>query len=281
MAEVCANCGKEASDAVKLKECTACRLVKYCGVDCQRAHRKQHKKACEQRVANIKDERQQRLLTSGRERPEGDTCSICFLLIGLPLKKHAKTNECCMKKVCNGCILAAGRQGIHNRCEFCRTPFPNDVATKLAMIQARVERGDAAAITHLGNIYFNGRLGLTKDIPRAIELWTQAAELGSIDAHCDLGRTYCNGHGVDADEPRGIRHWQYAAMKGHALSRRFLGTREFQKGNCKLAVQHWMYLPKWDMKTHSTTSKHHSLTVTRPRRSMPRHYWVVEMHWKR
>ncbi|EJK44396.1 hypothetical protein THAOC_37065, partial [Thalassiosira oceanica] len=27
-AEACANCGKHGSDAVKLKDCTACRLVK-------------------------------------------------------------------------------------------------------------------------------------------------------------------------------------------------------------------------------------------------------------
>ena len=41
---------------VKLKNCTACRLVKYCGVECQKAHRKQHKKACKQRAAELKDE---------------------------------------------------------------------------------------------------------------------------------------------------------------------------------------------------------------------------------
>ena len=34
--EACANCGKHGSDNVKLKNCNACRLVKYCGVDCQR-----------------------------------------------------------------------------------------------------------------------------------------------------------------------------------------------------------------------------------------------------
>ena len=45
----CANCGKHGDDTVKLKDCTACRLVKYCGVDCQKAHRKQHKKACKKR----------------------------------------------------------------------------------------------------------------------------------------------------------------------------------------------------------------------------------------
>ena len=66
-AHACANCGKLASDNIKLKDCTACRLVKYCGVDCQQAHRKQHKKACKQRAAKLKDEK---LYNQGHERPE-------------------------------------------------------------------------------------------------------------------------------------------------------------------------------------------------------------------
>ena len=55
--ETCANCGKHGSDTVKLKNCTACRLVKYCGVDCQKAHRKQHKTVCKQRAAELEDNR--------------------------------------------------------------------------------------------------------------------------------------------------------------------------------------------------------------------------------
>ncbi|EJK65459.1 hypothetical protein THAOC_13671, partial [Thalassiosira oceanica] len=59
------------------------------------------------------------------------------------------------------------------------TPFSTDDASELALIQKRVDKGDAEAISHLGEIYHNGRLGLAKDISRAIELWTEAAELGS------------------------------------------------------------------------------------------------------
>ena len=50
----CANCGNgEGSD---LKACTACKLVKYCNVTCQKAHRSQHKKACKKRAAEIQIE---------------------------------------------------------------------------------------------------------------------------------------------------------------------------------------------------------------------------------
>jgi hypothetical protein len=54
--EVCANCGKSAVDDVKLKICTACKLVKYCSVDCQKNHRSKHKKACKKRAAEIRDD---------------------------------------------------------------------------------------------------------------------------------------------------------------------------------------------------------------------------------
>ena len=34
----CASCGIAGDNEFKLKDCTACHLVKYCGVKCQRDH---------------------------------------------------------------------------------------------------------------------------------------------------------------------------------------------------------------------------------------------------
>ncbi|EJK61742.1 hypothetical protein THAOC_17716, partial [Thalassiosira oceanica] len=179
-----------------------------------------------------------RLLNEGHERLEGDRCPICFLFVGLPTNGHSKFYPCCMKLVCNGCILAAYQRGLRG-CPFCRTPIVDDEASKLAMIQKRVSKGDAAAIYLLGQKYCCGGLGLAKDVPRAIELWTEAAELGSVEAHYNLGAAYYIG-----DKPRGIRHWQEAAMNGHVESRHCLGIVECKKGNCELAVQHWMISAK-------------------------------------
>ena len=106
-ADVCANCGKGSEGgAVKLKDCTACRLVKHCGVDCQRPHRKQHKKACKQRAAELKDEQ---LYSQGLEKHEGNHSgdsvfngwsfdiqrmlhekSLQWLQFGCPEKRHAR-----------------------------------------------------------------------------------------------------------------------------------------------------------------------------------------------
>ncbi|EJK70796.1 hypothetical protein THAOC_07816 [Thalassiosira oceanica] len=188
----------------------------------------------------------ERLMSSGHERAEGDMCSICYLYVGLPVEKNAKTNACCMKMVCNGCLLAAYRRGMYNSCPFCRTPIPADDGdgSELSMVQKRVDKKDAEAISFLGSSYFHGNLGLAKDASRAIELWTEAADLGSIDAHRLLGVLYYTGNGVEEDKPRGFRHWQQAAMKGHALSRHILGDIEYMNENYHLAVQHYMISAK-------------------------------------
>ena len=169
---------------------------------------------------------QQRLMASGHERTEGDMCPICYQFIGLPTGEHSMRNVCCMKRLCKGCILAAEQRGMNGLCEFCRTPHPADDASMLAMVQKRVDKGDAEAITHLGYKYYHGLLGLTKDVPRAIELWTEAADLGSLDAHGKLGNRYYHGDGVEEDKERGTHHWQQAAMKGHVESRYNLGLVE-------------------------------------------------------
>ena len=55
----CASCGIQstATNNIKLKSCTGCHLVKYCGVECQRQHRPLHKLACKQRAAELRNEK--------------------------------------------------------------------------------------------------------------------------------------------------------------------------------------------------------------------------------
>jgi len=56
---ICANCGKggEGNNDIKLKTCTACRMVKYCSRECQIAHRPQHKRECKKRATELHDEK--------------------------------------------------------------------------------------------------------------------------------------------------------------------------------------------------------------------------------
>ena len=114
----------------------------------------------------------------------------------------------------------------------------------LAMVQERIDKGDAGAMKILGDKYYTGELGLAKNVPRAIELWTDAAELGSIDAHYQQGTAYYHGEGIEEDKSRGIRHFQQAAMKGHVSARHSLGAIEYNNGNYELAVQYLMISAK-------------------------------------
>ena len=237
------NCGKHESsedDAVKLKKCTACRLVKYCSVDCQRAHRKQHKKACKQRAAELKDEQ---LYSQGHERPEGDFCPICTLPIPLPVHEHSSSNVCCMKKLCKGCLMAAKKRGMFD-CAFCRTPYPGNDADALAMIQARLVKKDPEAIEFLGIKYCAGELGLQRDMRKAVELWEEAAELGSIKALFNLAVAYSRGEGVEKDEAKAVEFYKKAAVQGHVESRTNLGCYEWDKGNDDRAVRHFLISAK-------------------------------------
>ena len=141
--EACANCGKKGGDTIKLKNCTACYLVKYCSVDCQKIHRKHHKKACTKRAAELKDEK---LYSQGQKRLESHFCPICLLAIPFPLPEHAVFRFCCMKMVCVGCCHAAIIGGSGQACPFCRESPPEKGGEALAMVQKRVTVRDPQAI---------------------------------------------------------------------------------------------------------------------------------------
>ena len=55
-ASCCASCGIAEVDEIKLKECSACDLVRYCSVKCQREHNSQHQQECKKRAAELRDE---------------------------------------------------------------------------------------------------------------------------------------------------------------------------------------------------------------------------------
>jgi len=148
-----------------------------------------------------------------------------------------------MKRICDGCDLAFKKRGM-NDCPFCRTPDPYDDAGVLAMIQARVEKKDPEAINHLGLKYFFGEVGLQKNVRKAIELYTEAAELGSTDALFNLGVAYDFGEGAQKDETKAVQFYEKAAMQGHVESRCNLGCYEADKGDPDRAVRHFLISAK-------------------------------------
>jgi hypothetical protein len=115
----CASCGTAEVDDIKLKTCTACKLVRYCSVTCQKEHRPQHKRACKKRVAELREE----LLFQQPESDHNGDCPICLL----PLSIHPRNSTmmpCCSKLICNGCSYANQKrereEGLERLCPFCR-----------------------------------------------------------------------------------------------------------------------------------------------------------------
>ncbi|EJK46012.1 hypothetical protein THAOC_35345 [Thalassiosira oceanica] len=192
----------------------------------------------------------EQLYSQGHERSEGDFCPICTLPIPLPIDKHSSSNACCMKRICNGCSMAAKKVAAKKRgkkvfdCLYCRTPCPDNDADRMAMLQARVRKKDPGAINFLGEKYYFGSLGLQKDRRKAVELWTEAAELGSIRAVYNIGVACKSGEGVQQDKAKALHLWSQAAMQGHVLARHNLGNHEGNKGSYDRAVRHFLISAK-------------------------------------
>ena len=226
----CAACGKGGDS---LKACTACKLVKYCGVDCERSHRPQHKMECTKRAAELHDE------ALFRQPPSREECPICFLT--LPIRDDQMLYKaCCGKTICDGCSLASAEESDTDPCPFCRKPAARSNAEARKRLEMRVESNDPEAITIMGDWYLRGDRGLQQDIDKALELLHKAAELGSIGAHSILGNIYLTGSVVQANYRKAKYHLEIAAIAGHVKARYNLGVIEGKSGNLHRAVKHLM-----------------------------------------
>jgi len=64
-------------------------------------------------------------------------------------------------------------------------------AKNLSMVQARVGKKDPEAINCLGENYGHRTLGFQENTRKSVELWTEAAELGSIKAPDSSKKPQC------------------------------------------------------------------------------------------
>ena len=255
----CADCGGVAGgDIVSLKSCKACMLVKYCNVKCQRKHWPKHKKQCKQRAAELRDE------ALFKDPPAKEDCSICFLpmpvrmiscvslpsatLSSVPIYDYAIANEelagmtmeeyypCCGKSICRGCFYSFAQSGNSGKCPFCNTERGGKTdEEENAEMMKRVEAKDVGAMHVLAGYYHQGAFGLHQDRVRAMALWKQAADLGSSQAHYNLGSIYHEGGELKMTKS----HYEAAAMAGHEMARCNLGLIEGTSGNVERAVKHW------------------------------------------
>jgi len=118
--------------------------------------------------------------------------------------------ECCGKSICEGCMHSFGMSGNDEKCPFCKSEIDKTDGESVEELMKRVEVNDAASMMVLGSHYYHGKLGLQQDRARAIELWTRAAELGSSQAHYELGVYYHEG----GDSEKSKFHYEAAYGRG-------------------------------------------------------------------
>ena len=234
----CASCGIAGGDDITLKKCTACHLVRYCGVKCQRDHWPTHKKECKKRAAELRDE----ILFKQQEGTYLGDCPICCLPVPIDPGKST-LYACCSKVICNGCDHANKMREIEGRleqkCPFCRTRLPKTQDESNERLLKRVESNDPFAMRHLG---MEGHA--EGDYGTAFEYWTKAAALGDAKAHFQLSTLYGEGKGVEKDDRKFLHHTEQAAIRGHPIARHNLGWVEVYNGRVDRAVKHWIIAAK-------------------------------------
>jgi TPR repeat protein len=253
----CADCGKEEGGGVSLKACKSCMLVKYCNAKCQRNHWATHKKECKQRAAELHDK------ALFKDPPPKEECPICFLpmpnkliscitlppatIMSVPIADFAKANgmlanlateeyySCCGKSICGGCVGSFRKSGNNDKCPFCNADTMGKTdEERVEDMMKRVEVNDSGAIYALGCYYSHGQAGLLQDRNKAIELWKQAADLGSSKAHFQLGTQ----NDAEGNSKKKKFHNEAAAIAGHEGARYNLGFVELKSGNMEQAVKH-------------------------------------------
>jgi TPR repeat protein len=143
--------------------------------------------------------------------------------------------SCCGKYICGGCMHSFRESGNDEKCPFCNSDRGKTEEEDNEDLMKRVEANDAFAMFVVGNHYMEGQLGLHQDREKAMELWTQAAELGSSHAHYQLGFIYEE----EGDLKKAKFHNEAAALFVHNTGRYNLGCMEFRAGNVERAVKHW------------------------------------------
>jgi uncharacterized protein len=67
-------------------------------------------------------------------------------------------------------------------------------------------------------LYESGR-GCTKNIPKAIELYTIASEKGNPNSMSNLGRIYLSGNGVKKDVQKAISFYKKSFLYGNSSAK--------------------------------------------------------------
>ena len=224
----CASCGKRDGDEnARLKTCTACWSVLYCGRICQRAHRSDHIASCK---------REKKLFKIHQQTKE---CDICRLPLPI-MSTGRKFLSCCGRELCSGCIVGICIANDDQNCPFCQEKNVDEVRST-ERIQNLVNRNHVNAIFLMGHRLERGIHGVEQNVNAAMDMYNDAADRGSAKAENALGNAFWWGReGIAINSNRAKYHYENAAIGGNAGARYNLGAIEADAGNMNRARKHYM-----------------------------------------
>ena len=97
------------------------------------------------------------------------------------------------------------------------------MAEHAKLVRVQAERGDTAAESELGRLYFRG-LGVAQDYSQSASWARKAADKGDAKAQYALGYMYWYGQGVPLDKAEGFRWSLRAADQGYAKAEYAIGS---------------------------------------------------------
>jgi len=130
-----------------------------------------------------------------------------------------------------------------------------DLAKAVEWYTRAAESDDPVAANRLGRIYLEG-LGVAPDHAKAIEWYRRAAETGYVPAQLNLGALYAEGRVIEQDDARAMEWFRKAAFEGKGVNRDLVAAHMWFALSDADGADHWR-------KTVETKLSRHELERSR------------------
>ncbi len=121
----------------------------------------------------------------------------------------------------------------------------------LEAYSAASQLGSLEATAHLGEMYKHGQ-GVKADLQKAIALFKRAADGGDPVGHVNLAILFSTGVGMEENQAMAVLHYHFAAVGGDHMAQLAMGYRHMHgvgvPKNCQAAVEY--YKPAVDVVVH-------------------------------
>ncbi|CAM9350301.1 unnamed protein product [Ectocarpus fasciculatus] len=87
----------------------------------------------------------------------------------------------------------------------------------------RAEQGDVPSIEAMGDVYYWGARGVTRDQSRALQYFNRASDAGSNNARCAAAGMYLKGEGTKVNHTKAVELFELAAAEGYVRALNGLG----------------------------------------------------------